>query len=503
MMDEKGTLTSGRRLARNVLWNLLGIGVPLLAAVVAIPILIKGLGTDRFGVLTLAWMLVGYFSLFDLGLSRALTKLVAENLSKRHEQRIPSLIWTSLSLMAVLGIIGAAVVAFLADWLVRDVLKIPVSLRPETLTSFYILAASIPVVIGATGLRGILEAHQRFGLVNAVRIPLGLFTFVGPLLVLPFSRSLSAVVTALVFARLLSWCTYAALCIRVEPALLGSVSVRRSLVPELISFGGWMTITNIVSPLMVYMDRFLIGAVVSMAAVAYYTTPYEIVTKLWIIPTALMGVVFPAFAAFLVDNPVRAARLFGRAVSYIFMVLFPVVLIIVTFAREGLTAWLGSGFAENSTLVLQFLAIGIFINGHAHVPFGLLQSAGRPDLVAKLHLCELPVYLVVLWWLMTDHGIVGAAVAWLARVVVDAVIIFAMARRILPNVSSATSWLVVLVSIALIFLASGAMIPNVEAKIFFLLIVMPLFIMFSWFVILDAEEKNFIRNFLKVLPTGG
>lgn len=53
-------------------------------------------------------------------------------------------------------------------------------------------------------------------------------------------------------------------------------------------------------------------------------------------------------------------------------------------AFEGLMLWLGSEFADNSTLVLQLLAVGVFINSLAHVPSGLEQGAGRPDLTAKL-----------------------------------------------------------------------------------------------------------------------
>ena len=63
-------LTSGGLLARNVVWNLLSQSAPMAAAIFTIPVLIAGIGTDRFGVLTLAWMVLGYFSLFDLGLGR-------------------------------------------------------------------------------------------------------------------------------------------------------------------------------------------------------------------------------------------------------------------------------------------------------------------------------------------------------------------------------------------------------------------------------------------------
>ncbi|NOZ51521.1 MAG: flippase [Gammaproteobacteria bacterium] len=500
MSKKQLNFTSSNRLARNVVWNLLGVGTPLLVAIVAIPILIDGLGVARFGVLTLAWMVVGYFSLFDLGLGRALTKLVAEKLGNGHDDEIPSIFWTAMLLMAALGVLGAVVVAALSPWLVGSVLEIPSELQSETLTAFYLLAASIPIVISATGLRGVIEAHQRFGLVNAVRMPLGVFTFIGPVVVLPFSNSLVPVVAVLVVARLVSWCAYAVLCLKVDPALRHRVGIHRAMVRPLISFGGWMTITNIVGPLMVYMDRFLIGAAVTMTAVAYYATPYEVVTKLWIIPGALMGVMFPAFAAAIVQDRTRAARLFQRAVNYIFLSLFPVVLIVVTFAHEGLTLWLGDEFANNSSLVLQLLAVGVFINSHAHVPSGLVQGAGRPDLTAKLHLIELPFYLLILWWLIGDYGIIGAAIAWVLRVAVDTVILFVMAHRLLPTVSPFTRRPVLIAGMALFVLGLGAMVPGLVMKGVYLLLVLLIFAAVSWFILLATDERNMIRSRLKIIP---
>ena len=499
MPENKTSLISGRHLTRNVFWNLLGAGAPLLVAIVAIPMLIEGMGLARFGVLTIAWMVVGYFSLFDFGLGRALTKLVAEKLGKGQVSEIPSLIWTAMLLMAALGLLGAVVVAVISPWLVGDVLNIPSELQPETLIAFYLLAASVPIVISSTGLRGILEAHQRFGLVNAVRIPLGIFTFLGPVVVLPFSNSLVPVVAVLVSARLLSWCAYSVLCMRVEPGLRRSARINRVMVRPLISFGGWMTVSNIVSPLMVYLDRFLIGAVLSMTAVSYYATPYEVVTRLLIIPGALMGVMFPAFAAALVHDRNRAAHLYGRTVNYIFLALFPIVLIIVTFAYEGLNLWLGSDFANNSYLVLQLLAVGVFINSLANVPFGLVQSAGRPDLTAKLHIIELPFYLLVLWWLLNAYGIVGVAIAWVLRVAVDAIILFIMASKLLLIAPPYSLRKLLTAGIVLFSLALGTMIPEIAIKWLFILLMLFAFSVIAWFVILTTQEKCIIHSRLKAV----
>ena len=298
------SLTSGRILARNTIWNLVGQGAPLLVALFAIPLLIKGLGTARFGVLTLAWAVVGYFSLFDLGLGRALIKLVAEKLGAEQTEDILRLIWTALALMGMLGITGALVAASISPWLVHDILKIPQALQDETLSAFYLLALSIPVVISAIGLRGILEAHQRFDLANMVRIPLGIFTFLGPLIVLPFSNNLFPVVAVLVAVRFLAWGVNLFLCLRLVPVLRHNSKPQRTMIWPLISFGSWMTGTNIVGPLMLYMDRFLIGALISVTAVAYYATPYEVVTKLLLISGALVV----ARRAFLVGRRKRGTR---------------------------------------------------------------------------------------------------------------------------------------------------------------------------------------------------
>src|SRR6266853_1497371 len=203
-----GHLTSGRLLARNTIWNLIGNGAPMVVAVFCIPILIRGLGKDRFGVLTLAWALIGYASLFDLGLGRALTQLVARKMGAGEDHEVPTLVWTSLLLMLLLGLAGTLVAVLLSPWLVHRALNVPLALQRETLQSFYLLGLSIPLVISTAGLRGLLEAHQRFGLINALRIPMGVFTFAGPLLVLPFSKSVFPVVGILVFGRLIGWAAH-------------------------------------------------------------------------------------------------------------------------------------------------------------------------------------------------------------------------------------------------------------------------------------------------------
>lgn len=492
-------LTNRSLLARNTIWNLVGQIVPLIVAIFAIPLLIRGLGTARFGVLTLAWVVIGYFSLFDLGLARALTQFVSRKLGAGQDQEIQAVIWTALFLMVVLGLAGTLVMSLFSPLLVQEMLNIPAALQPETLYSFYLLALSVPVILSTAGMQGVLKAYQRFGLLNAVRIPMGAFIFLGPLLVLPFSQSLLLVVSFLVAGLLISWVVHFPLCFCVIPALRHGIAIKGALIGPLLRFGSWMTVTNIVGPLMVYLDRFFIGALISMTAVAYYTTPFEVVTKIGILAGALVGVLFPAFSSSFAHHRTCTERLFNQGVRYIFLGLFPITLFIVTFARKGLDFWLGAEFAQNSTCVLQWLAVGVFINSLAQVAFALIQGAGRPDLTAKLHLIELPFYLLMVWWLIGSCGIEGAAIAWVARIGVDTVILFAMAHRLLPARASTIKRKVIAIGAALLVLVLASLHMSFIVKGVFFLVVLAAFVSASWFLIMTPEERTLIGNRLKTI----
>ena len=405
----------------------------MIVAFFAIPLLIKNLGSDRFGVLTLAWVVIGYFSLFDIGLGRALTKLVAEKIGQGATKDIPILIWTALALMGGLGLVATTLSVFLTSWLVKSVLKVPELLQRETQIAFYYLAVSIPIVIGTTGLRGVLEAYQRFDLVNIIRVPMGFFTFLGPLCVLPFSNSLITLVEVLLMGRVVAWAAHLVLCLRIVPALKNDVRTERGMIKPLISFGGWLTVSNIVGPLMLYSDRFFIASIISISSVAYYTTPYEVIIKLLIVPTSILGVMFPAFTGSFARDVFHVRHLYHKTMAYMMFIMFPLVVLIILFAERGLTLWINADFASHSFRVAQFLALGVLINSFGHISQSLVQASGRPDLSAKLHLVELPLYLVYLSILLPAHGINGAAFAWLIRVTISSLILAFLANRSLKE----------------------------------------------------------------------
>ncbi len=493
-------LTQGKLLFKNSLWNTLGLVLPLIVGVFAMPMLIEGLGTQRFGTLTIVWMVIGYFSIFDFGLGRALTKLIAERLGQDRESELPSLFWTAISMMTVAGMIGALVVAGLAKHIVYEWLNIAPELEAEVLQAFYLLSLSIPVVILTTGFRGVLEAYQKFAVINIIRIPLGLLTFIGPLLVLPFSNSLYVIVAVLLAGRILGAFAYYRYCMLTASEFRRHISIQRQHIRPLLSFGGWMTAANLIGPMMVYLDRFLIGSILGMSAVAYYVAPYEMVTKLWMIPMGLIGVLFPAFSTLLHSDKERAIEYFSRGSKFILFSMFPIFLVINLFAYEGLNLWLGKEFAENGAILTQWLSIGVFLNCVGRMPYILVQSAGRPDLITKLFLLELIPYIGALWYALNNYGIEGAAFVWMIRVLIDTVILFYFSSLLVPDTKRLYKSILMLLFGAISLLGGVMLMDTFLNKLVlgsFLILASAIYI---WNSVLAETEKNIILN--KVFSRG-
>ena len=421
---------SGVLLARNTLLNLVGQAVPLLAGVLCIPVIIRGLGTERFGLLSLAWVVLGYFSIFDLGLARATTKYVAEAVGTGREHDVPRLVWTALVAQAMLGIAGGLLLATLTPLLVGRVFDIQLNLVAEAKWTLYVLSLSVPVVLVSGSLRGALEAVQRFDLVNAVRVPTSVSTFILPLVGTLLGLRLPAIVALVLAARVLGLGAYLLVNLRTNPRLR-DCAVSLAEIPRLLAFGGWVTVTSVVSPILVYIDKIFIASILSMSAVGYYTAPYETITRLGIVAASLSMTLFPAFSVMggTCDRQ-RLVMLFSRSVKYILVILGPMILLIGLFAREIVGAWLGLDFVAESAPVLSLLAAGVLVNSLAQIPFALLQGIGRPDIPAKIHLMELLPYVGMAWFFVSRWGIAGAAAAWTVRAALDALLLLGVACRI-------------------------------------------------------------------------
>jgi O-antigen/teichoic acid export membrane protein len=429
--DPQALEIRGRLLARNTIFNFAGLTLPLLVGLLTLPAVIRHLGPDAFGIFSLVLVVFGYFGVFDLGLGRATTKFVAEELGRGERRTAGAYLWTTIVLQAGLGLIGAAALALATPFLVNSVLHVPEAFIGEAKAALYWMAAFLPPVLAMPSFRGLLEAGQRFGLVNAIKIPTNAMTYLAPFIGVLLGARIVGMVILFGASRILALGFWIAACAKVFPGVY-----RRSFLPwrrirEVLTFGSWNTLSSVIWPLLMSLDRFVIGAVLTVEAVGLFAAPAEVAARLGIIPGSLALTIFPAFSSLNgADRRPEARLLYRRSLKYTILILGFATAVAGAFSKFFLQTWLGPAFAGESVVVFQILVFGQFLSAMANVPYSFLQGLGRADLTAKFQAAELVFYVPLLWGMTRTAGIAGAAAAWAIRAAADMILHFEAARRI-------------------------------------------------------------------------
>ena len=483
----------GLSILRHTSYNLLGSVLPMVVGIVTVPIYLHLIGDARYGVLAIVWLFLGYFGLFDPGITRAALFHIARLNAKEHSRERESVFWTALVVNLGFGLVGGAVLYLAARPLFMTTFKMPVSMRGEVMTSLPWLAASIPLSVVTAILGGALQARDRFGVYNAIYVFNAFLTQLVPLAVAYWhGPDLAWLIPAVILTRVAGTIPSMLALIGILPLGTGGGFDRTKLKP-LFSYGGWVVITNLLSPILDSMDRMLIGSVVSAEAVAFYTVPSTLVSRFSVLPGSLVSSLFPRLSR---GNQEDSSRLAGEAVTTLSAVMTPVVIAGLGGIALFMQVWVGKAFAQHSIPVAVALLVGIWVNSLAYVPAAHLNAINRPDLPAKFHAYELVPFLLVLWFGVHFFGLRGAAWAWTLRVTIDAVLLFVVAgqtpgwTRVLPGGA--------LVLLATLFTPRTILSPGMAAE----LILLALGLLWSWHVspVLQSLVRTQLRSALRRQP---
>lgn len=406
---------------RHTVYNAVGLIVPIVVAIATIPILIKSLGLDRFGLLTLIWAIVSYFGVFDLGLGRALTQQLSVLMVKEKQASINSLLRTSLVLLLFLGLLAGLVLLGVTPLLAEQI-KGKIS-SDEVTGAIHAMAFALPFIVVTSGVRGALEANHCFGILNVIRLPMGIINFVGPVVIALYgSGRIDDISWLLAYARSISFTFHFYYMCKVMPGIFSRMFLESQWLRALITNGGWMTVSNIASPLLSYLDRFIVGFLLPASFVAYYATPQELILKVYIIPGALTAVLFPRFAAAFISGASKA--LYWKSVYAVSVLMAVFCLFNYFFAFQILETWISTEFAINSFMVMKILLVGVLFGTISSIPYTYLQAIGRAKIGAISHVVQVPFFLALSYKLTLEWGIEGAALAWSVRLAIDAVVLF-------------------------------------------------------------------------------
>lgn len=430
--SNSGGAVKSQHVISNAGWNILGRIAPVFVALLVTPQLIALMGLSRWGIFTIALSLAGTFGIFDLGLGRALARAVANRPSGDTDPDTADLILTGVVTLTGIGVIGGLVCAGFIDMWVRNGLKMPQTLHTEVLLSLWVFCATAPLIMINAALWGVLTGYHAFKITNLINLPISITYYIGPLIALHFWNSLIGVMFVVAACRLWMAVSYIRFVYRLVPELR-KAQMRLRLLAPLMRIGGWMTVSNVVFPILNYLDRFMIVSVISAAATSYYTTPADAVTRYNMLTQSVTASAFPAFASSWRQHVARTAELYKTSTLAVCATVFPLCLLTALFSHQILSVWISGSFAAHSSTVMKFLCLGVFLGGVDSISATFLDAIGRPDISAKISLVELVLYLPCLYFALLGFGVVGAAGVWALRMMLDYLTRSAICLRLYPQ----------------------------------------------------------------------
>lgn len=408
-------------LIKNSFWNLAGYAAPLLVALPAMGVMARLLGVEQFGIFTLFFAVIGYAGLFDLGIGRAVIRAVA--IQRDDLPGIKLILGTATLLVFASSLVAMALIIGFRIELV-NALSVSPALLVSSANALIMVGIAFPFLLLGSVWFSYLEGVSNFRALNILRTFSGVCLAVCPLIGVLIKADLVHAVYGLLAGRAISVVIAYKWGLPDAPASY-LFRWKSTVAADLFRFGGWLTLSNIISPIMVYFDRFFLSMLSGAKVVAFYTAPAEAVSRLLAIPGAMAKVIFPLLSAGH-ESGAKETRL-----SYIILcaICGAISLAGIFLAKLIVTLWLGEAFAGTAVTVMQVLLVGFFFNAIAQIPYTVIQAAGHSRVTALLHLAEILPYLGVLYLLIEKYGAMGAAWAWSLRVTIDCVALILLSRR--------------------------------------------------------------------------
>lgn len=414
------------KLYRNSAWNTLSVIVPAFIAMPSLGILARGLGPDVFGLYSLVFIVLGYSGIFDAGITRSVVYFVSRNRSSDNE--VSDLISTACVFLFSFSLLIVAPLAYFMDDFVGSLSGYTQESQYQLIVGMRLVVLSIPLVLLNLVFQGYLEGRQKFFELSVFKMAINPLASLLPALSVLIYGTLTAAILSLLTAKLIALVLISLVYVRdlgQRKQSIGNVSL--SSFDKIIRFGGWISLSNVLSPIMNTFDRFIVASIYGANATGMYSVAADAVSRFSIFPVAVAKVIFPIFSDSSKEPIHQEIR--RQSIRMISLPMLAVTSFAIFYAEEIILMWFGSAYIGNTVLVFQVLLMGFFFNAIAQVPYGIIQASGNAKYTAMLHAAEVIPHLIFMYFMVSNYQIVGAALAISIRSVLDALLLFIIEKN--------------------------------------------------------------------------
>lgn len=423
-------LPSMRRVILNTGWNLGGQGFTFVLQILLLPFLVHGLGENGYGVWALSSAVAGCLYPLDLGLRRALVFYLAKSRTCPDDRKGLQFFESAMALIFISGSVGFLLIILILPSFLNRWMAIPQTwLTLARVVILYRALALIGELITGV-MKSVPTAAQDLARTNILQSLFTTLLWVGMATIAILSHNPQKIALYFAIIHFASITAFYFLAKSYWPTVWPFPRINRPCARKLFRFGQWLTLSQIIEPVLLQSEKFFIPRYVDLASLGYYSVPYQLATKIWQIITAFINAYFPALSDHVSRLPrENHGKFVYQGVWLIFIITLWPISFLILFAQPLLAIWMGSNFALHGAFVLQVLAAGVFINVINWPILAYLQVSGAPELPTSFHLLEAILYIPLSLFLVSNLGIQGAALAWSTRMLMDTLFLYSAFYR--------------------------------------------------------------------------
>ncbi|WP_223246891.1 oligosaccharide flippase family protein [Sulfuriferula thiophila] len=391
----------------NSIWSaLIGLAV--------VPLYLKYLGIEAYGLIGFFATTQAVLSLLDMGLAPTINREVARCSATGDLKQAGKLLHTLAIVYWSMAIAIALLVIALAPWIAEYWLQSK-HLTQQTVEHAVMLMGLVVACRWPIGLyQGALMGAQRLTVSSSVSIVMATFGSLGAVAVLAF---VSPTIEALFIWQAGVALVYAAIMRLAAWRVIGRLKVIRFDVDELKRiwrFSAGMSGVAISAVILMQLDKVLLSRILSLEDFGRYALAGVVASGLYVLLTPAFNVIYPRLSALVVTGDTKTLiSLYRNGTRLLLAILFPISVTAAVFSNELLFLWTGnSSLASSTAPIVSLFLLGTALNGAMHFPYALQLAYGMTRLPLIINAILIMVMIPMTIFLALRFGAIGGAISW-------------------------------------------------------------------------------------------
>jgi O-antigen/teichoic acid export membrane protein len=396
-------------LLRNSLWNLSGSALPMVVALATVPLLIRALGIEGYGIVTLVGSVIGYFAVLDINLTAGSIKYLAEHHAARDRRRFAETFWFGIFFYGLLGLLGAAAIFLAAETLVIRFFKVSDAAYEATVLAFQIGALGFLLSQLQNYLLVVPQALQRYDRSAQSEAFFGIVVNLASVAAAIAGMGIVGVIMARVGVAAVN-ILYLVWLIRRFRLHLRFRWPRKEVRTALTSFSAYAYLSKLASVMHQHADKLIVGALAGPVALTFYTVPVTLAGRILGLTYRLSSVIYPRASALAASGRIEELRpVYLGVMRYVTYINLAALGMIVLAGEEFLRRWVGEEFVQQGYPVLVLVTVAFLVDSLTNIPSLVNDALGHPRITGRFALANGVVGVAMVYVGTSLAGIIGAA----------------------------------------------------------------------------------------------